>query len=296
MPQFAANSNQTFDDQDLTLTLDWKRDSNESYFAPLRRGEADACFTPLRAWLREISTNGALPAKFAFMSSTSSHLAVVSLSESGIHSPGDLQDANYAGLDPVHPAEPRSNYARFLLELTREYQHFTEVQRIKKGSLINVAYDELPSSLASGKADVAALWLDSIPDFAARMREVHGCDVSYLPMGTSESHRIYSAGFLLRDNVCQDEDFLQCFRTALTNAFEVARTNPEVCAESLVQHVPDIDKKLAIESWETITDHCIYMDDPEFGRMTKAKWEATLVHHATVHGGDRPNPDELFLS
>ncbi|MDQ3618755.1 MAG: ABC transporter substrate-binding protein [Actinomycetota bacterium] len=272
LPYFAADVEGIYEAHGLDVEVVYPEPGPENIKA-VAAGRYDLCLTSVAHFLRAVTEEPNLEARFVLMVARHTHMAVLCAQDASKSSAlGDLDGASYLG-DRASP-------------FTREYLHLAERIGIKQPSLIEVPYGDVKEALARGRGDVTADYLDLLPDYQAPARE-RDRQVKALPFHAAGID-VYGSGLVAGVSQLETRpQVVQATVAAIRAALEQARRDPLPGARALVQRFPDAGLQRTLDSWRA-SEELIFLDDGRpAGTMDPAKWYTTIEHHARVHGTAR---------
>lgn len=268
LPYFAAEVQDLYQAHGLEVEIVYPEPGPENIKA-VAAGRYDLCLTSVAHFLRAVTEEPGLAARFVFMVARHTHMAVLGAQSTskGIEL-SDLDGASYLG-DRSSP-------------FAREYLHLVERIGIGQPSFIELPYGEIKESLASGKGDFTADYLDLLPDYQAPARERDG-RVTAIPFHTAGID-IYGSGLVAGVSQLETRpQVIQAAVAAIQAALEQARKDPLPGARALVERFPDAGLQRTLDSWRA-SEELIFLDDGHpAGTMDPRKWHRTIEHHAHVH-------------
>ncbi len=194
---------------------------------------------------------------------------------------GDLHGATFVG-------QPDSQFAREYMALLRHLN-------VESGGVLGLPYGEVMEALAAGRADVAADWLDLLPDFqnAARRFGVRAKALPFYEAG------VPSYGIVAGTHVIHSRpEALRRFVAAVREGLVATHRRPDLGVEAMLARFPDIDPKRAIAQWKAgerlIFDGAGKVE--ALGVMDAARWEATIACHSATYGTGELSPETMFDS
>ncbi len=252
-------------------------------------GEYDCCFTSANHFLTAKGKEPGLEAKFVFMVARRAHMAVFAIEGRpathgrAVEGFRDLHGATFVG-------QPDSQFAREYMALLRHLN-------IEPGGVLGLPYGEVMEGLAAGKADVAADWLDLLPDFhkAARRFGVRAIALPFFEAGVPS----YGSGIVAGVDVIRSRpEALRRFVAAVREGLVVTRRRPDLGVDAMLARFPGIDPERAIAQWKAgerlIFDGARNLE--ALGVMDAAGWEATIAYHSATYGTGDLSPESMFVS
>jgi ABC-type nitrate/sulfonate/bicarbonate transport system substrate-binding protein len=288
LPCFAGAAGQIFRRHRLTVEIVDPEPGPANVLA-VTAGRYDMCLTSVAHFLNAIREEPALDARFIFMLARRSHMAAFVVEERAadhgrvIRGPADLDGASVLG-------EPDSTFVR-------EYLTFLSRIGARPGPIIETPYDEIMGTLADGRGDVAADFVDLLPRFQAAADSTSGATIRALPFHESGldiyGSGLVASGRLLRGDVELSRAAVNAFREAVITC----RDDPELGLDALIEQIPTADPDLVIAGWKAGSS--LIFDDNEpsstLGVMNVEKWSRTIDFHADAYGTPRHiDPSSVF--
>ena len=152
-------------------------------------------------------------------------------------------------------------------------------------------------ALAAGKADVAADWLDLLPDFqdAARTYGVRAIALPFFEAGVPS----YGSGIVAGLDVIRSHpEALRRFVAAMKEGLVATHRRPDLGVKAMLARFPDIEPERAIAQWK-VGERLIFDGAGNLealGIMDTAGWEATIAHHSATYGTGDLSPEDMFVS
>ena len=252
-------------------------------------GQYDCSFTSAKHFLTAKGKEPQLEAKFVFMVARRPHMAAFAIEgRPAAHGRAvegflDLHGATFVG----HPDSP----------FTLEYMALLRHLNVESGGVLGLPYGEVMEALAAGKADIAADWLDLLPDFqkAARRFGVQAIALPFFEAGVPS----YGSGIVANTDVISSRpEALRRFVAALREGLVATHRQPELGVEAMLDSFPEIDPQRAISQW-TAGERLIFdgaVNVEALGAMDTVGWEATIAYHSATYGTGDLSPETMFVS
>jgi len=181
---------------------------------------------------------------------------IMSLKQSGIQSPADLSGMRFASWEtPLVTA-----VVRYVVE--KDSGDFNTVKMIP-----NFAMD----AFSALESDVDAIWIYYAWDGIAA--EVNGIDINYIDFGTFDSVLDFYTPILAANTkwAAQNAQTVKKFLSAVSRGYYYAMNYPQEAAEILLNHAPELDRSLVIQSQEYLKTR--YQGDaPRWGEIDPVRW------------------------
>lgn len=181
---------------------------------------------------------------------------IISLKETGIRSPKDLEGKRYAAWDS--PFEKAT---------------LTDIMSADGGDYDKVKM--IPNSatdlITALNTDIDAAWIFYAWDGVAC--KVKGMDFDYMNMKDLNPVFDEYTPLLASSNAFLQEhpDQARAFLAATAKGYQYAMENPEDAAKILVKHAPEIDEAIAVESQKWLADQ-YQGDKPHWGTFDPERW------------------------
>ncbi len=252
-------------------------------------GQYDCCFTSANHFLTAKGEEPRLEAKFVFMVARRAHMAAFAIEGRpaahgrAVEGFRDLHGATFVG-------QPDSQFAR-------EYMALLRYLDVDPGGVLELPYREVMEALAAGEADVAADWLDLLPDFQKAARTFGGRVIAlpFFEAGVPS----YGSGIVAGVDVIRSRpEALRRFVAALREGLVATHRRPDLGVEAMLAQFPYIDHERAIAQWK-VGERLIFDDAGNLealGAMDTAGWEATIACHRATYGTGDLSPEAMFVS
>jgi len=182
-------------------------------------------------------------------------------------------------------------------EFARDYMALLRHLNVEPGEVLALPYGEVMEALAAGKADVAADWLDLLPDFqnAARRFDAQVVALPFFEAGVPS----YGSGIVAGMDVIRSRpEALKQFVVAMREGLVATRRRPDLGVEAMLARFPDIDAERAIAQWKA-AERLVFDDARNLetlGVMYTAGWEATIAYRTRAYGTSDLSPEAMFVS
>jgi ABC-type nitrate/sulfonate/bicarbonate transport system substrate-binding protein len=181
-----------------------------------------------------------------------------SLKEKGITSPKNFEDKKYGGWgSPLEEAT-----LRYLME-----QHGADPDRLQ---IVTTGDADFFQASTSGEIDYA--WI--FEGWAGIEAKLKGMELNYIDLGAiAEVFDYYTPViFTSEKNIDKNKDLVKKFMRAVEQGYQYAIEKPDAAAEILMDHAPELDRKLVMESQRYLAGK--YQDDaPYWGMQKQEVWE-----------------------
>lgn len=289
LPYFAAAAGGIFAAEGLEVEIVDSQLGGPASVRAVAAGQYDCCFTSANHFLTAKGKEPQLEAKFVFMVARRPHMAAFAIE----HRPAAHGHA-VEGFEDLHGAtfvgQPDSQFAREYMALLRHLN-------VEPGGVLGIPYGEVMEALAAGRADVAADWLDLLPDFqnAASRFGVRAIALPFFEEGVTS----YGSGIVAGMDVIRSRpETLRRFVAALREGLVATHRRPDLGVEAMLARFPDIDPERAIAQWKAgerlIFDSAGSVE--ALGVMDTARWEATIARHSATYGTGELSPETVFVS
>ena len=289
LPYFTAAASGIFDAKGLDVEIVDSELGGPASVRAVAAGRYDCCFTSVNHFLTAKDEEPQLEARFVFMVARRSHMAAFVIEDRpaahgrAVESFLDLGGATFVGqLDS---------------EFAREYMALLSYLNLEPGEVLPLPYGEVMEALAAGKADVAADWLDLLPDFQDAARRF-GARVIALPFFEAGVPS-YGSGIVAGMDVIRSRpEALRRFAAAVREGLVATHRRPDLGVEAMLACFPDIDPERAIAQWKA--GERLVFDDARnlaaLGIMDTAGWEATIAYRSQASGTNDLSPEAMFVS
>jgi NitT/TauT family transport system substrate-binding protein len=284
LPYFTAVAKRIFERHGLDVEIVYPEPGPDNVRA-VARGSYDFCLTSVAHFMRALTEDGALDARFVHVITPHTHMGVMFVPNrptrggKTIRDFSDLDGASFVG-DSASP-------------FTREYLHLMRVLGLPDPPLVEVPYAQVKEALGAGEGDVTADFVDLLPDYRTAA-EPSGHIVDALPF-----HRAgidtYGSGLVAGNTLIETNvDLVRRLIAAIRAALEETRRDPLAGAGELIARFPEAGLERTLASWRA-SESLIFPEDGAVGSgMEHDKWARTIEHHALVHGSARAQVDDVF--
>lgn len=284
LPYFTAAARDIWSKHDLEVDIVYPEPGADNVRA-VAQGRYDACLTSVAHFLRALTEDGGISARFVFMVARHTHMGVL-----------------YAPGRPASHGRPVDGFAdldgaSFIGEadgpFTREYLRLMRVLGFAPAAIVDVPYGEVKEALAAGKGDITADFVDLVPDYDAPARG-RGARVEALPF-----HRagidIYGSGLVAGAALLDERpETVRELVHAVTDALEESRRDPAEGVRALLERFPEAGTERTLESWRASEELIFTGDGAPVGTMDAVKWERTIAYHAAVHRTAEAHAEDVF--
>lgn len=267
----------------ITVVLDWTPNTNHTgLYVALEKGYfqgeglAVEIIQPQEGTSEQIVASGSAQFGISYQENVifarSEKLPVVSLSaiiqhntsgfaslkEKGIVTPKDFENKKYGG------------WGSPLEEATLRYLMKESGADPEKLQIVTTGDADFFQISASGEIDYA--WI--FEGWAGIEARLKGMELNYIDLGKlSEVFDYYTPVIITSEKILSKEkEMVKKFMRAVEKGYQYSIDNPREAAEILLKHVPELDRKLVIESQIFLTAR--YMDDaPYWGVQKQEVWE-----------------------
>lgn len=181
-----------------------------------------------------------------------------SLKDKGITSPKDFEGKKYGGWgSPIEEAT-----LRYLMEQVGADPDKTQIVTIGSADFFQAS--------STGEIDFA--WI--FEGWAGIEARLKGIELNYVDLGkTAEMFDYYTPVIITSENnISQKKEMVEKFMRAVEKGYRFAIENPDAAAEILMDHAPELDRKLVMDSQRYLAEK--YMDDaPYWGMQRQKVWE-----------------------
>jgi ABC-type nitrate/sulfonate/bicarbonate transport system substrate-binding protein len=181
-----------------------------------------------------------------------------SLKEKGIVSPKDFENKKYGGWgSPIEEAT-----LRYLMK--QDGADPDKVQIVTTG--------DADFFQASSTGDIDYAWI--FEGWAGIEARLKGIELNYIDLGkVAEVFDYYTPVIITSEkNISENKDLVEKFMKAVEKGYQYAMKNPDAAAEVLMDHAPELDRSLVMESQRFLADK--YQDDaPYWGMQKQEVWE-----------------------
>lgn len=181
---------------------------------------------------------------------------IMSLANSDINSPRDLAGRRFASWEtPLVTALVHSI-------VTKDGGNFDEVKMIP-----NYATD----AISALETDIDAIWIYYAWDGIAA--EINGISVNFIDLGKIDSRFDFYTPILAAntDWLAANPETARKFMRALRRGYILASQNPYESAEILLQHAPELDRTLVMNSQAYLANR-YQADAPRWGEIDSERW------------------------
>ncbi|MFN2489503.1 MAG: ABC transporter substrate-binding protein [Actinomycetota bacterium] len=285
LPYFTAAAKNTYTRHGLEVEIVYPEPGPDNIRA-VAQGRYDVCLTSVAHFLRALSEDEGIGARFVFMIARHTHMGVLFargrpiLQRGPIEGFSDLEGASFLG-DPQSP-------------FTREYLHLVDVLGYSNTPVVDVPYGEVKEALAAGKGDVTADFVDLLPDYraAAAGRNLDITALAFHEAGID----IYGSGLVAGTGLIGSRpEIVGATIAAIEEALEESRRDPTEGVEALVERFPEAGADRTLAGWRAGEALIFVEDGRPLGSMDPDKWTRTIDYHAAVHGTARTTADSVFV-
>lgn len=181
-----------------------------------------------------------------------------SLQEKGIVSAKDFENKKYGGWgSPIEEAT-----LRYLME--------QEGADPEKMQIVTTGDADFFQASSTGEIDYA--WI--FEGWAGIEARLKGMELNYIDLGkVAEVFDYYTPVIITSENqIHENRGLVEKFMRAVDKGYQFAMENPDAAAEVLMEHAPELDRDLVVESQRYLADK--YQDDaPYWGMQKKEVWE-----------------------
>ena len=183
---------------------------------------------------------------------------IPSLQENGIVSAKDFENKKYGGWgSPIEEAT-----LRYLME--------QEGADPEKMQIVTTGDADFFQASSTGEIDYA--WI--FEGWAGIEARLKGMELNYIDLGkVAEVFDYYTPVIITSENqIHENRGLVEKFMRAVEKGYQFAIENPDAAAEVLMEHAPELDRDLVVESQRYLADK--YQDDaPYWGMQKKEVWE-----------------------
>jgi len=247
-------------------------------------GRYDFCLTSVAHFLRAKATDPDLGARFVFMVSRRTHMAVFCIDGRPAAHGGPIREL--ADLDgaSVLGAED-SPFVREHLALLRHLG-------MTPGPRIETPYPEVMTALARGRGDVTADFLDLLPAFESAAAP-YGVRVRALPFHEA-GLEAYGSGLVTgTGTIVKRTEAVARMVSAAREVLLAGRDDPQSGIAPMSELYPGLDPGRALAGYRAGLP-LVFVDEDRLGTMDAPTWERTIEHHAQTHGTPRLVPEAAF--
>ena len=251
-------------------------------------GERDFCLTSVAHFLNAKRADPELGARFVFMVARRTHMgAFVVAGRPAVHGRPIASHADLAGASLL--GDPESPFGR-------EYRALLGRLHLQPGPSVEVPYAEIEAALAQGRGDVAADFVDLHPRFQAAA-EPFGVTIDCLPFHEAGID-IYGSGLVTSTRLLDEEpERVARAVTAMREALELSRADPELGLDALLSQIPGADAGLVVAGWKAGQRLIFDGEDSALGTMSAEKWRRTIDVYADAYDTPRDlAPEAVFAS
>lgn len=282
LPYFTAAATGLYDRHGLDVEIVYPEPGPDNIRA-VAAGRYDVCLTSVAHFLKALSEEPDLGARFVFMIARRSHMSALFVAgRPAAHGRRLVGHADLAGASYV--GEEDSPF-------TREYMALLGHLGFDRPETIPLPYGEVKEGLAAGKGDVAADYVDLLPDYQAAAR-THDADVAAL-MFHDAGIDVYGSGLVAgTDLIAARPEVVEKTAAAIRDALVVTHDDPSAGADALLARFPDAGRERAISGW-TAGQELIF-GPGELGVMDDSKWARTIDYHSATHGTGAVTPARVW--
>ncbi|MGQ0743820.1 MAG: ABC transporter substrate-binding protein [Acidimicrobiales bacterium] len=286
LPWCTAASQGMFEAEGLEVELKELALGGPGTVRAVAAGEVDFAEVSVKHFFTTIQSDGPLPARFAFMIERRTHMAAITISGRPTAAGRFVRSlADLAGASIVGSKES---------PLTRELLVALERLGVEPGPLVETPYQEVMEALAAGAGDVAADWIDLLPNFGQKANPF-GVQATAIGLASAGLAAQYVGGFLMNESVlASSPQTVAAMVRALRQGMLAARRDPAPGLAALAARYPEVDPDLALAQWETGKDVIFGDGDDVIGVMDPRIWSNTVEFHLDAHGGPPLELDSLY--